>query len=69
MLEGRKAPASISSCCGSFTACPSSPHTQHCLPQINSDPYGEGWMVKVKLSNPDELKALLDAKAYEEFCA
>lgn len=38
-------------------------------PQINSDPYGEGWMVKVKLSNPDELKSLMDAKAYEEFCA
>ena len=38
-------------------------------PQINSDPYGDGWMVKVKLSNPDELKGLMDAKAYEEFCA
>jgi glycine cleavage system H protein len=32
---------------------------------INDDPYGEGWMVKVKLSDPSEKDALLDAKAYE----
>jgi glycine cleavage system H protein len=32
---------------------------------INEDPYGEGWMVKVKLSDPGEKDALLDAKAYE----
>ena len=32
---------------------------------INEDPYGEGWMVKVKLSDPSEKDALLDAKAYE----
>jgi glycine cleavage system H protein len=31
---------------------------------INSDPYGEAWMVKVELSDPDELTALLDASAY-----
>lgn len=37
--------------------------------KINTDPYGEGWMVKVKLSNPDEVKALMEAKEYEEFCA
>ena len=32
---------------------------------INDDPYGAGWMVKVKLSDPAEKDALLDAKAYE----
>ena len=32
---------------------------------INDDPYGEGWMVRVKLSEPSEKDALLDAKAYE----
>jgi glycine cleavage system H protein len=32
---------------------------------INDDPYGQGWMVKVKLSDPSEQDALLDAKAYE----
>jgi glycine cleavage system H protein len=32
---------------------------------INDDPYGQGWMVKVKLSDPSEKDALLDAKAYE----
>lgn len=33
---------------------------------INSDPYGEGWIVKIKLSNPDELNHLLDAEAYKK---
>jgi glycine cleavage system H protein len=31
---------------------------------INSDPYGEGWMVKVKLSDPSEADGLLDHAAY-----
>jgi glycine cleavage system H protein len=31
---------------------------------INEDPYGEGWIVKVKITNPDELSELLDATAY-----
>lgn len=31
---------------------------------VNSDPYGAGWMVKVKMSNPSELDALLTAEAY-----
>jgi glycine cleavage system H protein len=31
---------------------------------INSDPYGEGWMVKVKLSDDSERESLLDAAAY-----
>lgn len=33
---------------------------------INSDPYGKGWIIKIKLTNPDELKDLLSAEAYEE---
>ncbi len=32
---------------------------------INQDPYGEGWLVKVRLSDPGEQEALLDAAAYE----
>ncbi len=31
---------------------------------INDDPYGGGWMVKVKLSDPSEQESLLDADAY-----
>ncbi len=31
---------------------------------INEDPYGEGWLVKVKLSDPSEVDGLLDAEAY-----
>jgi glycine cleavage system H protein len=31
---------------------------------INEDPYGEGWLVKVRLSDPSERDALLDASAY-----
>ena len=32
---------------------------------INDDPYGEGWMVKVRLSDPSETGDLLDAAAYQ----
>ena len=31
---------------------------------VNKDPYGKGWMVKLKLANPAEAASLLDAKAY-----
>jgi len=31
---------------------------------VNKDPYGKGWMVKVKISNPAEAAGLLDAAAY-----
>ena len=34
--------------------------------KVNSDPYGEGWMVKIKISNPDEIADLLDDAAYKE---
>jgi glycine cleavage system H protein len=33
--------------------------------QINEDPYGNGWLVKVKLSDPSETESLLDAEAYQ----
>ena len=33
---------------------------------INTDPYGAGWMVKVKLSDPSEADSLLDAAAYQK---
>ncbi len=34
---------------------------------LNSDPYGEGWLLKMKLSNPAQLDALMDADAYEAY--
>ena len=33
--------------------------------KVNHDPYGEGWMVKVRLSDPSELESLLDVDAYK----
>jgi glycine cleavage system H protein len=32
---------------------------------INEDPYGEGWLVKIRMSDPSEQESLLDAAAYE----
>lgn len=32
---------------------------------VNTDPYGDGWMIKVKIANPSELEALLDAAGYQ----
>ena len=37
--------------------------------RINTDPYGTGWIVKMKISNPTELEDLLDATAYKELVA
>jgi glycine cleavage system H protein len=34
--------------------------------KINDDPYGEGWLVRVKLSDPGELDSLLDVSAYKD---
>jgi glycine cleavage system H protein len=34
--------------------------------KVNDDPYGEGWMVRVRLSEPSEVADLMDADAYEE---
>ena len=40
---------------------PDSPET------INTSPYDDGWMIKIKPSDPAELKELMDADAYQEF--
>lgn len=32
---------------------------------VNSDPYGEGWMIKMTVDNPQDVDALMDAAAYE----
>ena len=34
--------------------------------KVNSDAYGEGWMIKIKISNPEEINQLLDAESYKE---
>jgi glycine cleavage system H protein len=34
--------------------------------RINADPYGDGWMIKVRMSNPSEADSLMDAGAYKE---
>jgi glycine cleavage system H protein len=34
---------------------------------VNQDPYGEAWLIKVKMSAPDELDNLMDAAAYEKY--
>lgn len=33
---------------------------------VNTDPYGEGWMVKVTVNNPADVKELMDATAYNK---
>ena len=35
--------------------------------KINKDPHGAAWLIKVKLSNPAEVNALMDAAAYEAY--
>ena len=37
--------------------------------KINTDPYGDGWLVKVKLSDPSEVETLMDAEAYKKLLA
>ncbi len=34
---------------------------------INDDPYGDGWMIRVELSDKDDLKDLMDAEEYAEY--
>ncbi len=36
---------------------------------VNDDPYGRGWLVRVRLSDPGEAEALLDAEAYRRLLA
>ena len=33
---------------------------------VNTDPYGEGWMIKMKVDNPDDVESLMDAVSYEK---
>lgn len=37
--------------------------------RINDDPYGDGWMYRVKMEDPDEVGELLDAEAYTDVIA
>jgi glycine cleavage system H protein len=37
--------------------------------RINEDPYGDGWLVRVRLADPDQASELLDAAAYRELLA
>ncbi len=34
---------------------------------VNSDPYGEGWMIRLRMKNPGEVDSLLTAAEYEDF--
>lgn len=36
---------------------------------VNSDPYGDGWMIKIKFSNPEEVEDLLTAEEYKKAIA
>ena len=35
--------------------------------KVNTDPYGEGWMIRIKMSHPGEVDSLLTAAEYEDF--
>ncbi len=35
---------------------------------INSDPYGQAWMLKIEITDPSQLAGLMDASAYEKHC-
>ena len=37
--------------------------------KVNTDPYGDGWMIKMKVDNPDDVGKLMDAEAYEKVVA
>lgn len=36
--------------------------------EVNSDPFGAAWLIKVEVTNPSELDGLMDAKQYEAYC-
>jgi glycine cleavage system H protein len=36
---------------------------------VNDDPYGNGWLIRIRLSDPSEVDALLDMSAYKQFLA
>jgi len=37
--------------------------------KVNTDPYGDGWMIKMKVDNPGDVSKLMDAEAYEKIVA
>ena len=37
--------------------------------KVNTDPYGEGWMIKMKVDNPADVNSLMDAAAYQKVVA
>lgn len=37
--------------------------------QVNASPYGEGWLIRIRMANPAELEHLLTASAYEQLIA
>jgi glycine cleavage system H protein len=39
------------------------------LDLLSTEPFGEGWMIKIKMSNPGEVDSLLSAEAYEKIIA
>lgn len=43
------------------------PNIESAPESVNKDPYGEGWMIKVKLSNPSEIDGLMSAEDYKGF--
>ena len=36
---------------------------------VNAEPFGEGWMIRIQIADPDQLEGLLDAEAYERLTA
>ncbi len=36
---------------------------------VNEDPYGDGWLIRIRMSDPSEVDGLLDAEAYKSFLA
>jgi glycine cleavage system H protein len=37
--------------------------------KVNNDPYGDGWMIKMKVDNPDDVMKLMDREAYQKVVA
>jgi len=37
--------------------------------KVNTDPYGDGWIIKMKVNNPDDANQLMDAEAYQNLIA
>ena len=52
-----------------FFLIPIAPGLEDTPELINNDPYGEGWIIKVDISDVEELGSLMDATAYQEMVA